>query len=187
MGMNERRQDIFERILRLFEPKRLVDLGAGHGLHSVRAADFGWDVTAVDARVARFRDDRRVTWIQGDVRDFEVEGFDLVLCLGLFYHLTLDDQLRLLDRCAGTPLLLDTHVATRPRPELSDEVVEKGYAGRWYAEVADTNMSSWGNPRSFWPTPESLYRMLHERGFHILESRPWYLPDRTYFLCSPPG
>jgi hypothetical protein len=47
-------------------------------------------------------------------------------------------------------------------------------------------MSSWGNERSFWPTPDTLYRMLGERGYEVMESRPWYLPDRTFFLCAPP-
>ena len=95
-----------------FTPGRLVDLGAGHGAFSIRAADAGWDVTAVDARTTRFPDDARIQWIHQDVRETSLQGYDLIVNLGLFYHLTLDDQLSLLDRAAGTPMILDTHVAT---------------------------------------------------------------------------
>ena len=110
--MNETRLRIFDTMLGWFTPGRLVDLGAGHGAFSIRAADAGWDVTAVDARTTRFPDDARIRWVHQDVRETSLEGYDLIVNLGLFYHLTLDDQLTLLDRAAGTPMILDTHVAT---------------------------------------------------------------------------
>jgi hypothetical protein len=130
--VNETRFRIFDTMLGWFHPEHLVDLGAGHGLYSIRAADAGWKVTAVDARTVRFPDDPRITWRHEDVRDTALEGYDLIVNLGLFYHLTLDDQLSLLDRAVGTPMILDTHVATR-NPKgygLSEPVQQQGYSGR---------------------------------------------------------
>ena len=64
-------------------------------------------------------------------------GYDLIVNLGLFYHLTLDDQLFLLDRAAGTPMILDTHVATN-KPQGVGPLragQSAGYSGRLYSEA----------------------------------------------------
>jgi predicted RNA methylase len=178
---------LYRTMLERFTPGRLVDLGAGHGLFSTIAADAGWKVTAVDARTERFPDDSRVTWVHEDVRTVDLTGYDLVVCLGLFYHLTVDDQLSLLDRAAGTPMILDTHVGVAATSfPLSDEIERRGYRGRMYQErdlSADT--ASWENTESFWPTPKALRRMLTERGYVVLTANPWYRRDRTFFLCLP--
>jgi hypothetical protein len=185
----QRRFELFDSLLRQVPTGRLVDLGAGHGAFSVRAADAGWDVTAVDARATRFPDDPRVTWIEKDVREVELEGFDLVLCLGLFYHLTVGDQVALLDRAAGRPLILDTHVATKnPTHPLSEPVTAGGYEGRLYDEKGWERRStaSWVNQESFWPTARELYRMLGEHGYPVVfEGVPRVLRDRTFFFCLP--
>ncbi|HET6168402.1 MAG TPA: class I SAM-dependent methyltransferase [Marmoricola sp.] len=191
-GIDKRTPDLrakwFKQMLGLFPPGRLIDLGAGHGAFSVMAADAGWEVTALDARGDRFQDDDRITWVTGDVRDVDLAGFDVIACLGLFYHLTIDDQLDLLDRCAGVPLILDTHVANgRPSPfALSDEVTLRGYRGQLFQELDATHSTaSWGNEQSFWPRPRAMYRMLDERGYDVLAAVPWYLPTRTFWLCTP--
>lgn len=172
-------------------PGRLVDLGAGHGGFSRRAARAGWDVTAVDARDERFPQDDTITWIRQDVREADLSGYDLILCLGLWYHLTVDDQLNLLKRMSGTPIILDTHLATdQPTHELSDPVEERGYSGRYYAEKGWQRRAtaSWNNTESFWPTPESFYRMLAEHGYPaVFAGTPWVTTDRTFFLCLPTG
>ena len=158
--VNDTRFRIFDTMLGWFSPGHLVDLGAGHGLYSIRAADAGWKVTAIDARTVRFPEDPRITWLHEDVRNTSLEGYDLIVNLGLFYHLTLDDQLFLLDRAAGTPMILDTHVATK-QPKgygLSEPVRQRGYSGRLYSEAnkQDRPTASWGNLDSFWPTPAAL-------------------------------
>lgn len=186
-----RRIEIFDRLIGLFRPGRLVDLGAGHGLFARRAADQGWDVTAVDARSTRFPADDRITWVEQDIRQHDLSGYNLVLCLGLFYHLDLPDQLDLLARAKGAPIILDTHVALERNPSkhnLSEKQDVNGYTGRWYTEPGDPGVatSSWGNIRSFWPTPESLRRMLAEHGYAlVLTAEPWYQADRTYFVAIP--
>ncbi len=193
-SVNQTRLRVFDTMLAWFAPGRLVDLGAGHGAFSIRAAEAGWDVTAVDARTTRFPTDARVTWVHQDVREVSFEAYDLIVNLGLFYHLTLDDQLNLLDRAAGTPMILDTHVATgEPSSFVLSEVVrQRGYDGQLYAEPDTVNSagarrSAWGNSSSFWATPDSLRQMLEERGWDVYTLTPYYLPTRTFFLCQPRG
>jgi 2-polyprenyl-3-methyl-5-hydroxy-6-metoxy-1,4-benzoquinol methylase len=83
--IGQRHLEIFGQLLGLFPPGRLVDLGAGHGLFSIAAARVGWEVVAVDARTERNTSAPGVEWVESDVRDFSLAGFDLVACLGLFY------------------------------------------------------------------------------------------------------
>jgi 2-polyprenyl-3-methyl-5-hydroxy-6-metoxy-1,4-benzoquinol methylase len=187
--ISQSRFKFFDMMLSWFPPGSLVDLGAGHGMFSVRAAEAGWKVTAVDARTVRFQDDPRVTWVQQDVREASLDQYDLILNLGLFYHLTLEDQLALLDRAMGKPMILDTHVST-PNPRgkgLSEPLTQHGYQGRLYSEEEHqhTPTASWGNLSSFWPTPRALRRMLHERGWDVFTATPYYMPTRTFFLCQP--
>ena len=178
----------FHALLGLFPAGRLVDLGAGHGLFSRAAADRGWQVTAVDARADRFPADPRVTWVVQDVRETALDDVDLVLCLGLFYHLTLADQLGLLERAAGRPLMIDTHLDVGSGQQLSPRTTVDGYDGSFYGETPDTPMSSWRNDKSFWPTRDSFFRMLVEHGYAtILTAAPWVTADRTFFLALPTG
>jgi len=177
----------FEQLLRLFPPGRLVDLGTGHGWFARKSADHGWRVTAVDARTERWPQDDRVSWVQQDVREHDLSPYDLILCLGLFYHLTVDDQLALLDRCSGTPVIIDTHLDHgRHAHPLSDRVTQgDGYEGRLYREPGRAT-SSWANSESFWPTLASFQRMLVERGYStILTAEPWITGDRTFFVALP--
>ena len=173
---------IFRELLSQLRPDggRYLDLATGHGLFALTAQSLGWEVTAVDVRTQRWPEDRGIEWIESDVRDFQIEpGFDCIGLLGLLYHLELDDQLSLLRRCAPTPLILDTHIAKRATIELG------GYPGTVFDEGdLSAPTASWGNPTSFWPTRESLYRMLHATGYtSVYERAPFYEHDRTFWLC----
>jgi hypothetical protein len=155
-------------------------------MFSIAAAKNGWEVTAVDARTERNTAAPGVTWVEADVRDIDLDGYDLIACLGLFYHLTVQDQLHLLAKSKGTRLIVDTHLANgNSSHPLSEEVEEQGYKGRIYGEGTGLR-SSWGNPQSFWPTPESFHQMMKEAGYElVLAVEPWYEPDRTFFLALP--
>jgi len=185
--LSRRRHEAFRVLLGLFQAGRCVDLGAGHGSFAREAASLGWEVAAVDARTERFPADERVTWIQADVRTVDLMPYDLVLCLGLFYHLTLEDQLHLLHRAAGRPMILDTHLdhGSHTHP-LSDVITFGEYQGRTYREPGHLT-SSWGNAESFWPTLASFHKMLGESGFTVLTLEPWIMSDRTFFLALPNG
>jgi hypothetical protein len=183
--LSAHRHQAFRTLLQLFTPGKCVDLGTGHGSFATEAARLGWDVTAIDARTQRFPDDSRVTWERADIRQVDLTPYDLTICLGLFYHLTLEDQLDLLRRATGRPLILDTHLdhGTHTHP-LSDRMTISGYEGRMYRESNRTT-SSWGNPQSFWPTLDSFHRMLTAYGFVTLTWEPWLMGDRTFFLALP--
>jgi hypothetical protein len=188
MSVMSRRYQLFDHILGLFVPGRLVDLGAGHGAFSVRAAEAGWIVTAVDARPDRFPGHPAVRWTVADVRRVNLTNYDVIACLGLFYHLALEDQLSLLRRASGTPMIIDTHVDNGlSRHRLSKRELVGNYEGSWYREPGVLT-SSWGNPRSFWPTPDSFHRILDDCGYPVvLTAEPWVKPDRTFFLALPAG
>jgi SAM-dependent methyltransferase len=189
---SQRRLALFDQLLALVPAGRCVDLGAGHGKFSVRARDAGWDVVAVDARNERFPTDEQIRFVHSDIRSFDLVGYDLILCLGLFYHLTLADQIDLLDRSTGTPMMLDTHVATGAYGDpdaLSEPMRIDGYDGVQYIEGDESDpLASWGNERSFWHTPDSLTRLLSDHGYPVVLSvDPWVAPDRRFFLALPDG
>jgi SAM-dependent methyltransferase len=188
-----RRVAQFAELLSRFPTGRLVDLGSGHGIFARVAADLGWQVTAIDARDERFPDDPRITWVKDDVRNFADAGeFDVVACLGLWYHLTLEDQRELAARCVPRPLILDTHVAMPDTGahqahggRIGPPVVEQGYAGRFYSETGMLTRAtaSVHNSRSFWPTADELERILIEQGYDVLERvGPRVTDDRWFFL-----
>lgn len=112
-------------------PLRVLDLGALEGLFAVELARRGADVVAVEARAgnaARIRAARealgldRLEVVEADVRDLEaleLGRFDLVLCLGLLYHLDEDGVLGLvpqLARMCDRAAIFDTHVALQDGP-----------------------------------------------------------------------
>jgi hypothetical protein len=197
----------FVTALSRFPVGHLVDLGAGHGIFSRIAADLGWQVTAVDARDLRFPNDTRVRWVTSDVRDFDgyegPEGSDggtggtggtVVACLGLWYHLTLADQLALVRRIAPRPLILDTHVARADpadhvvhRTKLSQLVQDGVHEGRLYSESGNASQAtaSWGNTSSFWPTPQTLQHQLADAGYDLVRRLlPPVAPDREYLVAQ---
>lgn len=180
------RLEIFTTLLSTLARGKLLDLACGHGAFSLVAHELGWDVTAVDVRTARMPPMEGIRWVEADVRDFPVSGYDCIALLGLLYHLELPAQQDLLRRCSGTPTIIDTHVA------LHAEIEEDGYEGRHFDELAGrsekewkhSGTASWGNRQSFWPTEESLVRMLHDCGFRrVWTLTPWYMDDRTFWFC----
>lgn len=173
------RTDVFRQFLAPLRPGRLLDLATGHGHFARIAHEIGWDVVAVDARDERMPMTDGIEWRVSDVREFPVDGYDVISNLGLMYHMDIESQVELYTRCAPTPMLLDTHHATRV------EGTDGGYEGSWYREPGLTT-SSWGNARSFWPTRPELLRLLADCGYEsVWELLPSYLPDRTFYWCAP--
>jgi SAM-dependent methyltransferase len=177
------RAEILTRLLGQFTPGTALDLACGTGWFSRIAAGLGWQVTGIDARRRPAWDDPEpgVQWHEQDVRDVDTSGYDLIMCLGIFYHLEFTDQMTLLRKCGGTPMILDTHVGLTGAAEPA-----AGYTGQWYQEGAGL-LASWGNPRSFWPTTATLRTMLTENGYATAEPvEPWYHgADRTFWTCLP--
>jgi hypothetical protein len=196
----------FDALVGPGEGRTLLDLGAGPCLFARRAQKAGWKVTAVDGRTDRLPEDLEgVTFVEADVREYDPSGFDLILNLGLLYHLTIEAQEELLRKCSYTKVILETQVHTpgvvpplaepwghdtvslrRGRkgfelwpPErirsqewgnaLGQELIRRfprldGYTGLLYPEK-DTVQASIGNATSFWPTEDSLLRMVERCGY----------------------
>lgn len=182
------REVIFAEILKDLNPGTLADLGAGHCSFSIIARNFGFKVTAIDARTVRvpknLPDD--IKFIKSTALDVDLKGYDVICILGLLYHLTLDEQVQLLSKCKNKTLIIDTHLTSRPVVELN------GYSGQYFHE-ANNEKELITKPRaafttlvSFWHTYPSFYKLIENSGFNkITIIKPEHYPYRTFFICNP--
>jgi hypothetical protein len=116
------RQVLFEHSLLMMEvvlgrKGRIIDLRAGHCKFAIIAHEMGWKATALDVRPNRKPDlPAEVEYISANVNSdaWNAADYDVISCLGIYYHLDQDMQHRLLERCRGKPIVLDTHFALRP-------------------------------------------------------------------------
>jgi SAM-dependent methyltransferase len=166
---------------------RVLDLGALEGQYAVEFALHGAEVVAIEGREANAAKARLAAEVleldnlevrQEDVRGLSAERhgrFDVVLCLGLLYHLDEDDVFPFLDRLAEvctSLLILDTHVGLHPRRVYRHDGHD--YRGVTFVEhspqasTAQRQRSLWAaldNEESFWPTRASLLNALQRSGF----------------------
>jgi SAM-dependent methyltransferase len=169
------------------EGLRVLDLGCMEGLFSIELARRGGRVVGVEGRESHLA---RARFAQGalglddlefrldDLRDLSAEEygrFDLVLALGVLYHLDVPDAFALAHRIAEVcdrVAIIDTHYSLRP-------VARWRYGGSEYAGLAVREHdpsddpgdrqrsfgSSIGNLWSTWLTKESLFNLLQSAGF----------------------
>jgi 2-polyprenyl-3-methyl-5-hydroxy-6-metoxy-1,4-benzoquinol methylase len=166
---------------------RVLDLGCAEGLFAIEMALHGASTVGIEGRAAPLERARfakaalgleDLTLVQDDVRNLSraTHGdFDVVLCLGILYHLDAPAIFDFLERLADVSrgiAIIDTHVGMTPRAR----VVHRGetYAGRWFIEHRRNSTAaqrealfkaSLDNPRSFWPTLPSLCNALARAGF----------------------
>jgi len=177
---------------------KVLDLGPLEGLFGLEFAANGAQVVGIEGRAANVARAEFITdalglsdntnWTVGDARHLSVADhgtFDVVMCLGLLYHLDGDDQLPFLQRLADSTdgvTIIDTHVSTRPVSTIS--YGDKEYSGRWYHEHdASVSMkermratrSSLDNEESFWLTLPSLVNALKDVGFTSVLQLPPFL------------
>jgi predicted nicotinamide N-methyase len=186
---------------------RVLDLGALEGLYGIELALSGAEVVFVEGRESgseriRFAVEslglERAKVVTQDVQDLssrEHGEFDVVLCIGLLYHLGAAGVFSLLEQmhsvCRGL-LVLDTHIALEDDElarfdtqtfwvdphALSDVrslvVGGRTYRGRDYREhepgasTEQRMQAPWAsleNDTSFWPTKPSLMNALVAAGF----------------------
>jgi hypothetical protein len=180
-----------------WEQMRLLDLASLEGLYGLEFALRGARVVSVEGRAenlvkAEFaRDCLGLTNFetrQGDVRDLSLarDGpFDVILCLGILYHLdapALFDFAMRLGEMTTRLLIVDTHVALRTRSvvrwgdeEWNGRRFGEHAPGSTAEEVQSRRWASLDNPVSFWLTEASLLRLLTRAGF------------TSIYLCRAPA
>lgn len=179
----------------------MLDLASRTGVFSEGLAMLGHDVLGVEGRQANIDQvatPRMARYLCDDVRNVptfcEEDEFDVTLCLGLLYHLTLEEALNLLDELHAVTsgfVILDTHVSLAPTAE--EKYDGRTYRGHWYSEgAADTPWSSIGNLQSFWFTPESLGMAILRAGFRRVEpidgpAYPGEPADRRWYVLHKRG
>jgi SAM-dependent methyltransferase len=168
-----------------FDQLRVLDLGALEGSFSVEFALRGASVVAIEGRQANLEKIRFAKEVLGldrlELRLEDVRGldrrhgeFDVVLCLGLLYHLDVPDVFVLLERIRDVcrnMTVIETRVARHP-------TVRREYRGRQYWGVVgmepsgegpplsrEVLWSSLGNPQSFELTRSSLCNALVDIGY----------------------
>lgn len=166
---------------------RVLDLACLEGIFALELAKRGAEVVGIEGRrahveravfAARVLELDEVTFLQEDVRALSSEKhgqFDVILCLGILYHLDAPDVFKFLEQladvCRGF-VIIDTHVSLRPKELRAYDGHE--YWGRSNREhdpdsTSDEReralRSSLDNPASFWLTKRSLLRRLGDVGF----------------------
>ena len=180
---------------------RVADLGCLEGGFSLAMAQSGMNVIGIEARQTNL--DRalllkehfelsNLEFRRDDVKNFTRENygtFDIVLALGILYHL--DEPIKWLRQLAEVTdglLIIDSHFAPSddaglalldpklsglgPIQQIEDE--ETTYEGRWYEDVSEwldleTQVwSSYSNASSFWLTKDSLLCGLKRAGFELV-------------------
>jgi hypothetical protein len=198
---------------------RIADLGCLEGGHALAMALRGAQTLGVDAREESLKkalllrdhfDLANLAFTKADVKDFTREAygdFDVVLCLGLLYHL--DDPVTWLCQIAKATrglLIIDTHFAPVDdnglksldpsiRPGLSAleqrKLGEIRCEGRWFQEIpagVDLHSQPWAaysNDRSFWLTKQSLFTALGLAGFDMVaEQHDWVLTEYAAYQVN---
>ena len=166
---------------------RVLDLACLEGLYAIEFARQGAEVVGVEIREANLEKARfvketlgleRLTFAQDDVRNLSNEAygdFDVVLCLGILYHLDSPDVFDFVHRMAEVCrrcLIIDTHISTTNQTSI--EYAGRRYAGKYFIEHAPEATAEeklkmvWAsidNNKSFWLTRASLDNLLADAGF----------------------
>ncbi len=171
---------------RPFDRIRVLDLGAAEGAFALEFALQGAEVVAFEGRLGNAEKIRlakealgldRLAVVQSDVRALSRDShgeFDLVLCLGVLYHLEGPSAVALAHALAEVcrrVAIVDTHVGSKGNRSTTSE--GHTYWGRLVREFdpgssdqeARLSRVSIGNPESIWFTRPSLYNLLLDAGF----------------------
>ena len=181
-----------------FKGLRVADLGCLEGGFALAMAQRGMDVIGIEARQTNFKKAQllkehfelsNLDFRRDDVKNFTRESygrFDIVLALGILYHL--DEPIQWMRQLAAATdglLIVDSHFAPSHDAGLAlldkrlsqlgpIQQIEDGeitYEGRWYSDCSEAVdretqvWSSYSNNKSFWLTKDSLCCGLMRAGF----------------------
>lgn len=166
---------------------RILDLASLEGHYSIELALRGSHVIGIEGRrsnidKARAEQQRlnlkNVTFVEDDVRNLnrsQYGEFDVVLCLGILYHLDSPEVFQLLEAISEVCrdfAVVDTLISNKAVSHV--DYKDSRYAGWFYTEYStpptaeEQEASVWsaiGNMKSFWLTRPSLYNALAQVGF----------------------
>ncbi|MGH9196921.1 MAG: class I SAM-dependent methyltransferase [Acidimicrobiia bacterium] len=166
---------------------RILDLACAHGAYSIELAARGARVLGIEGREAWLEQARghkrdlslsNVEFVKDDVRNLSKEKygeFDIVLCLGILYHLDAPDVFDFLNSVADVCrdfAIIETHFAGTPA--VSREWRDKRYSGESHPEHAAGTTpedklkdlgASLDNEEAFYLTQASLCNILRHTGF----------------------
>lgn len=166
---------------------RVLDLACAHGHYAFEMAKLGATVLGIEARdswleiARRTQNDMGMTnmeFVKDDVRNLSVAKygeFDIVLCLGILYHLDAPDVFEFIAKVSEVCrdfAIFETHISHKPE-------VGHAWRGRQYWGLAshehDPNATpeeklkdmgaSIDNDKAFWMTQASLCNILRHVGF----------------------
>ncbi|MFA5022566.1 MAG: class I SAM-dependent methyltransferase [Patescibacteria group bacterium] len=158
--------------------KTILELGALEGGHTVRLCQNPKveKIIAIESRTESIKRARfiknllslaKVEFIKGNLETFDLPSlgrFDAVFCSGLLYHLPKPWELMAKLSQITNNIFIDTHYASKEHTT----VEKNGLIGYLYPETPShvwSGMSSY----SFWPTFESLQKMISQSGFEKME------------------
>ncbi len=170
---------------------RVLDLACQEGCYGLEFALAGANVVGVEARDYHVQRARRCAEIigaadrmrfdAGDIRavtEASYGRFDIVLCLGILYHLDALDAAETIARLSALTddlLIIDTHIALSSKAVF--EYQERAYEGAYVREHGDddtqeqryaSRQASIDNTFAFYFTKTALARLLVETGFPIV-------------------
>lgn len=166
---------------------RVLDLGCAHGHYTFEMAKRGAQVVGIEGRETWLEQARRtaeeaafanVTFMQDDVRNLSPEKygrFDIVLCLGILYHLNAPDVFEFINsiyQVCDDFAIIETHFAPKPVQMQTWQgrsywglAVREHAAGASQADKLASAGASLDNEYSFWLTKASLFNILRHVGF----------------------
>jgi SAM-dependent methyltransferase len=191
---------------------RVLDLACLEGAYAIEFARQGAAVVGTEGRevnVAKAEFARRALnlerceFVLDDVRNLGREKyglFDVVLCIGIFYHLDAPDIFKFMkamgEVCTNL-LVIDTNISLSSQE--TREFEGRTYWGANFTEHAPTATApeklknlwaSLDNPTSFWLTRPSLYNLLIDTGFtsvYEVHMPPNYGPPHRLTLVAVKG
>ena len=177
---NQARRNLLAELLPVWQRelglKTAMDVGCGLGYFSELLVELGFNTRAIEGRAENAAEARqRVPGLEVRVADAENDSlgsagsYDLVLGLGLLYHLENPFRaIRNLYALTGRILIIDSMCVPAKLPVL--HLREENSAAE------DQGMT----PAVFYPSEACLVKMLYRAGFYAV-SRPARLPDHPEF------
>jgi SAM-dependent methyltransferase len=202
--MPERQLRVVQTIVDHAPEKHLtiLDLACLEGEYSLELASHGYRVTGIEGRSeSHEKAERRrrelghenVRFLCDDVRNLSREKYgeyDIVLCLGILYHLEAEDALKLIDNVCSVCrrfAIFDTHFSFTP----DEKVIYRGQTYTGHSSREHDLSHPWsaiGNEFGLFFTCPSLYNAIEGAGFSsvyecLMPAAPDYPRDRTTLIA----